>query len=183
MNHWCLSIYLLKDISVTFSFADFLKIKLELISSIVLVLGVQQSYSVIWVYMSESVSYSVMSDSLQPYGLFATPWSPPGSSVHGILQVRILEWVVMPFSRGSSRSRDRTQVSCIVCIFFIIWATRKAVCVCVCVCACVHIYMCVCVYTYFRLFLVISYYKILNAITCARQYILVAYFICSNLYC
>ena len=120
MNHWCLSIYLLKDISVTFSFADFLKIKLELISSIVLVLGVQQSYSVIWVYMSESVSYSVMSDSLQPHGLFATPWSPPGSSVHGILQVRILEWVVMPFSRGSSRSRDRTQVSCIVCIFFII---------------------------------------------------------------
>ena len=40
--------------------------------------------------------------------------SPPGSSVHGILQARILEWVAMPFSRGSSQTRDRTWVSCIV---------------------------------------------------------------------
>ena len=37
--------------------------------------------------------------------------SPPGSSVHGILQARILEWVAISFSRGSSWSRDRTQVS------------------------------------------------------------------------
>ena len=37
--------------------------------------------------------------------------SPPGSSVHGILQARILEWVAMPSSRGSSRPRDRTCVS------------------------------------------------------------------------
>ena len=36
----------------------------------------------------------------------------PGSSVHGILQARILEWVAIPFFRGSSRPRDRTQVSC-----------------------------------------------------------------------
>ena len=40
-------------------------------------------------------------------------WSPLGSSVHGILQARILEWVAMPSSRGSSRPRDRTCVSCI----------------------------------------------------------------------
>ena len=39
--------------------------------------------------------------------------SPPGSSVHGILQAGILEWVAIPFSRGSSRPRDRAQVSCI----------------------------------------------------------------------
>ena len=39
--------------------------------------------------------------------------SPPSSSAHGILQARILEWVAMPFSRGSSPSRDRTWVSCI----------------------------------------------------------------------
>ena len=39
--------------------------------------------------------------------------SPPGSSVHGILQARILEWVAIPFSRGSSQPKDRTQVSCI----------------------------------------------------------------------
>ena len=37
--------------------------------------------------------------------------SPPGSSVHGILQARILEWVVMPSSRGSSQPRDWSQVS------------------------------------------------------------------------
>ena len=38
--------------------------------------------------------------------------SPPGSSVHGILQARILKWVADPFSRGSSQPRDGTQVSC-----------------------------------------------------------------------
>ena len=42
--------------------------------------------------------------------------SPPGCSVHGILQARILEWVSISFSRGSSRSRDQTHVSCISCI-------------------------------------------------------------------
>ena len=40
--------------------------------------------------------------------------SLPGSSVHGIFQARILEWVAISFSRGSSQSRDRTQVSRIV---------------------------------------------------------------------
>ena len=43
--------------------------------------------------------------------------SPPGSSVHGILQARILEWVAIPFSKGSSWPRDRTRVSCIVLFF------------------------------------------------------------------
>ena len=39
--------------------------------------------------------------------------SPPGSSVHGILQARILEWVVISFSRGSSQPRDQTWAFCI----------------------------------------------------------------------
>ena len=39
---------------------------------------------------------------------------PPGSSLHGILQARILEWAAMPFSRGSSQPRHGTQISCIV---------------------------------------------------------------------
>ena len=52
--------------------------------------------------------------------------SMPGSSVQGILQTRILEWVAMPFSRGSSWPRDWTQVSCIAGRFFTIWATREA---------------------------------------------------------
>ena len=44
--------------------------------------------------------------------------SPPGSPVHGISQARILKWVASSFSRGSSRSRDRTRVSCITGGFF-----------------------------------------------------------------
>ena len=44
--------------------------------------------------------------------------SPPGSTIHGILQGRILEWVAMPSSRGSSRPRDWTLVSCIADRFF-----------------------------------------------------------------
>ena len=51
--------------------------------------------------------------------------SPPGSSVHGILQARILEWVAIPFSRGSSWPRDQTQVCCIAGGFFTVWATRE----------------------------------------------------------
>ena len=51
-------------------------------------------------------------------------YSPTGSSVHGILQARILEWVAISFSRGSSWPRDRTQVSCIVSRRFNIWATN-----------------------------------------------------------
>ena len=42
--------------------------------------------------------------------------SLPGSSVHGILQARIREWVAMPSSKGYSQPSDRTQVSCISCI-------------------------------------------------------------------
>ena len=52
--------------------------------------------------------------------------SLPGSSVHGILQARILEWVTVHFSRGSSQPRDQTQVSCIAGRFYTIWATREA---------------------------------------------------------
>ena len=46
----------------------------------------------------------------------------PGSSVHGVLQARILDWVAIPFSRGSSLPRDQTQVSWIAGGFFTIWA-------------------------------------------------------------
>ena len=48
--------------------------------------------------------------------------SPPGSSIHGILQARVQEWVAISFSRGSSWPRDQTWVSCIAGGFFTIWA-------------------------------------------------------------
>ena len=54
--------------------------------------------------------------------------SPPGSSVHGNFQARILEWVVISFSRASSQPRDQTQVSHIAGGFFTDWAAREALC-------------------------------------------------------
>ena len=49
-----------------------------------------------------------------------------GSSAHEILRAKIVEWVAMPFSRGSSWLRDQTQVSQIAGWFFTVWATREA---------------------------------------------------------
>ena len=71
---------------------------------------------------SSYISYMLVAQSC------LTLWNPidcrlPGSSVHGILQARILEWVAIFSCRGSSRPRDWTQVSFIAGIF---WATREA---------------------------------------------------------
>ena len=65
----------------------------------------------------ESVSRSVMSILCDPMVC-----STPGSSLHGILQARIVEWVAIPFSRGSFWPRDQTWVSWIAGRFFIVWA-------------------------------------------------------------
>ena len=63
-------------------------------------------YYLLWVCAKSLQSCLVLCDTMD--------CSPTGSSVHGIFQARILEWVVMPFSGGSSRPRKRTQVSSIV---------------------------------------------------------------------
>ena len=70
---------------------------------------------------SESVRCSVMSSSLRPMDC-----SLPGFSVHGILQARLLEWLAIPFSRGSSQPWDWTQTSCTEGSFYTIWTTREA---------------------------------------------------------
>jgi len=57
------------------------------------------------------LSHLVVSDSLHPMDC-----SLPGSSAHWILQVRILEWVALPSSRGSSRPRDQTHICYVSCI-------------------------------------------------------------------
>ena len=71
---------------------------------------------------NERVSCSVVGHS------FVTPWTvaQPGSSVHGILQARILEWVAISSSRGSSQPRGWTLVSHIAGRFFTVWDTREA---------------------------------------------------------
>ena len=56
---------------------------------------------------------------------FVTPWSPPGSFVHGILRTRILEWVATSYSR-SPWPTDRTRVSCVGRQILYHWATREA---------------------------------------------------------
>ena len=69
-----------------------------------------------------------VSEVAQPCPTLCNPvdCSLPGFSVHGILQARILEWVTISFSRGSSRPRDRTRISHIGGRRFNLWATRKA---------------------------------------------------------
>ena len=59
--------------------------------------------------------------------LFETPWTVCQAPLSmGILQARILEWVAMPSTRGSSQPWDWTQVSCIAGRFFTIWVIREA---------------------------------------------------------
>ena len=65
------------------------------------------------------VSCSIVSDSVSPQTVAHLSM---GFSVHGILQERPLEWIAIPFSRGSSQPRDWTWVSCISVRFFTIWA-------------------------------------------------------------
>ena len=67
------------------------------------------------------LSCSIRSDFCDPMNC-----SPPGSSVHGILQARLLQWVAIPFSRGSSQPRDWNQVSLIAGGLLTIWATKEA---------------------------------------------------------
>ena len=78
---------------------------------------------------SESVNCSVVSYSLSQSCLtFCDPLdhSPPASSVHGILQARILEWVDIPFSRGSSWFRDQTCILYVDRQILYHWATSEA---------------------------------------------------------
>ena len=85
-------------------------------------------------------------------------YSPPGSSFHGILQARILEWIAISFSRGSSRPRDRTLVSLLAGRRFNLWATREALYVYtykhlfakICtqkIHVCIHMHLHMCVYS------------------------------------
>ena len=86
--------------------------------------NILQFFQPTWRLFGESVKVLVTQPC--PTLCNAVDCSLPGSSVHGILQARILERVATPFSRGSSQLRDQTQVSCIADRFFTVWATREA---------------------------------------------------------
>ena len=76
-------------------------------------------------WIEEEVKWSEVAQSC-PTLFDPMDYSLPGSSIHGIFQARILEWVAISFARGSSRPRDRTRISRIAGRRFTIWATRKA---------------------------------------------------------
>ena len=82
-----------------------------------------------WVYLSYSWNivkvYWVRFAQLRLTLCNTMDCSPPGSSVHGIFQARILEWFAIPFSRGSSWPRDRIQIFHVTGRLFTIWATNK----------------------------------------------------------
>ena len=92
-----------------------------------------QSLSCVWLFVTPwtaACQASLRKEETEVAQSFPTLCNPvdcslPGSSVHGILQARILEWVAISFSRASSQPRD-TQVSCIAGRCFILWATREA---------------------------------------------------------
>ena len=73
------------------------------------------------------LSHTVVCDSLQPHVLYVACQAPRSM---GILQARILEWVAISFSRGSSWPRDGTWISHIAGRCFTVWATREAPLLC-----------------------------------------------------
>ena len=78
------------------------------------------SWAVLWI-----LKWKVLGTRSCPTLCSSMDYSPPGSSVYEILQAIILEWVAMPFTRGSSQPRDWTWVSHIAGRFFTIWANMK----------------------------------------------------------
>ena len=73
---------------------------------------------------------------------------PPGSSIHWIFQARVLEWVAIPFSRGSSWPRDQTLVPHIAGRCFTVWATREAP-------SYIHIHIYIYIHTYIYVYIYI----------------------------
>ena len=86
-----------------------------LLYNVVLVSAIQRSESAMCIH----ICCCLVSQSSCPTLLWPIYCSLPGSSVHGTFQVRVLEWVAMSSSRGSSQPRDQTWVSCIAVRFFI----------------------------------------------------------------
>ena len=77
-------------------------------------------------HLSEYKLYVCVLSHFSCVWLFATLCTPWGSSVHGVLQARILEWVAISFSRGSSQPRVQTSISWSSRQVFCCWATREA---------------------------------------------------------
>ena len=89
-----------------------------MIYSVVLVSSIQQSDIYIYRVAKNRTQVKQLTIHTHIYVWNPMDGSPPGSSVHGILQARILEWIAQPSSRGSSQPRNSTCVSCTTGRFF-----------------------------------------------------------------
>ena len=133
-----------------------------------LVSGVQLSDSyIIYIYIYACVHAKLLQSC--PTLCNNMDCSPRGSSVHRILLAKILDWVAISFSRGSSLPGDGTPA--LEGGFFTASITWE---VCVCVYTYIHTYMYTCIHTYthtlfFRLFSHIGYHEILSIVPCAVQ--------------
>ena len=98
---------------------------MKIIGNIILLIKVSYKVKITWTCFQSSCYCCLVA---QLCSTLCDPMdcSPQGSSVHGIPQARILEWVAISFSEGSSRPRDQTLVSCIAGRRFTLWATREA---------------------------------------------------------
>ena len=93
--------------------------------------------------------------------------SPPGSSVHGILQARMLEWVAILFSREPSQPRAPTWFPVLQAVSLPSELSGKPIYMCVCVCVHTHFQL----HIYFRSLSIVGYYKILNIVPQALSYV------------
>ena len=79
-----------------------------------------------WINLEPNIQSEVKWSEVKVTQSYLTLCEPMDDTVYGILQARMLEWVAIPFSRGSSQLRDQTQVSHIAGRFFTSWDTREA---------------------------------------------------------
>ena len=118
--HWSFQRLLLLSLPFVFYFIDFCSFLFHYFSLLWVYFAL--CFVVPWGRLDHQLrpfffSYACMcAKSLQSNSLRPMDCSPPGSSVHGISQARILEWVAMPSSRGSSQPRDQTCILYISCI-------------------------------------------------------------------
>ena len=98
------------------------------LSRLSLELSLESNEVRIWIHLSDSIPEVPEVKVTQSCLTLCDPMdcSPPSSSVHRFPQARVLEWVAIPFARGSSQPRDWTQVSCIAGLFFTSRATSEA---------------------------------------------------------
>ena len=163
-SFFSLSLNIFLGVSSSSYFFLFLKTEVLLTYNAVLVSGI---------WHSDSDTHTCCASTLSRVWPFVTPWTVDRQAPLsiGILQARILEWVTISYSTGSSQSRDQTQVSHIAGGLFTIWDTREDLGSYIYIYMCVYIYIYIYIkYMYFFQFLFpYRLLKVLSIVPCAIQ--------------